>query len=166
VGGVDALLITISIVDPKQAYLGAVCAIGGSLAGSLILFSIARKGGQALLSKYTSTGRGLQLRTWFEKYGLITVFIPAISPIPMPMKIPVFCAGGLGVRWSYFIGVVLTARIIRYFALAYLGIRYGQQTIPFLRAHWQVVLAVVLVLAVTTITLLRLAQQRHRVSLT
>ncbi len=107
VGGVDALLIAFAVDDPGQAYLAAVCAILGSVAGSLILFAIARKGGEVLLSKHISSRTGARLHLWFQRYGLVTVFIPALSPLPMPMKIPVFCAGALQVRPAYFIAVVV-----------------------------------------------------------
>ena len=154
VGGVDALLIAVSTVEPDKAYIAAVCAILGSLAGSYFLFAIAQKGGHVLLAKHTSRGSGLKLRNWFEKYGLLTVFIPALSPVPLPMKIPVFCAGALEVRLRSFLGVVAFARIIRYFTLAYLGQRYGRYTLPFLKAHWGVVvISVVALCAAATFVL-------------
>jgi membrane protein YqaA with SNARE-associated domain len=155
VGGVDALLITVATRDPGQAYVGAVCAIAGSLAGSLILFAIARKGGEVLLLKHVSSRRGARLHAWFQRYGLVTVFLPALSPIPMPMKVPVFCAGALQVRWSYFISVVLSARAIRYFALAYLGRHYGRQTVVFLLAHVRLVIAIAVALGVLAVLILQ-----------
>ena len=51
------------------------------------------------------------------------------------MKIPVFCAGALKVRLVSFIAAVAAARIIRYFALAYLGQRYGRDTLAFVEHH-------------------------------
>jgi membrane protein YqaA with SNARE-associated domain len=161
IGGVDALLIAVSTIDPSQSYLAAVCAVCGSLAGSYFLFSIARKGGQLMLEKHTSHGAGLRLRNWFEKYGLLTVFIPALSPVPMPMKIPVFCAGALEVRARSFLVVVLFARVIRYFALAYLGQRYGRYTLRFLKVHWISVLVFVLALCLAAVFLLRVVNRRQ-----
>jgi membrane protein YqaA with SNARE-associated domain len=155
VGGVDALLIAVSTVEPQDAYVGAVCAILGSIIGSYILFAIARKGGHVMLAKQTSHGAGLRLRNWFERYGLLTVFVPAVSPIPMPMKIPVFCAGALEVRTRSFIAVVALARSIRYIALAYMGQRYGRDTLAFVLSHWLAVIIAVLALCVVAILLLR-----------
>jgi membrane protein YqaA with SNARE-associated domain len=156
VGGVDVLLVTIAVMNPAQAYLATLCAIAGSLAGSLILFAIARKGGEVLLEKYISHGRGKKLHDWFERYGLVTVFVPAISPLPMPMKIPVFCAGALEVHWSYFIAIVLLARIIRYAALASLGAHFGTETFSYLKHHAVFVIFVITGLAGLSIVLLRL----------
>ena len=161
VGGVDTLLVAIATNKPQQAYLSAVCAIAGSLAGSLILFRIARKGGEVLLQKHISKRRGARMHTWFQRYGMITVFVPAVSPLPLPMKIPVFCAGALDVRLSYFIFVVLSARIIRYFALAYFGVRYGAYTGKFLLKHGLLIGLIALGVAVLVAVGLRL-YQRHR----
>ncbi len=161
IGGVDALLIATAVDRPEQAYLAAVCAIFGSLAGSLILFGIARKGGEILLQKHIGTHRGKRLHSWFERYGLITVFIPALSPVPLPMKIPVFCAGALEVRWSYFILVVLAARGIRYFALAYLALHYGHRTLAFLAAHPVEVAAVAVGLTIVAIVILQIVTRRQ-----
>jgi membrane protein YqaA with SNARE-associated domain len=161
VGGVDALLITMAVKAPRVAYLAALWAILGSVAGSLILFAIARKGGEVLLQKHISSQRGKRLHAWFERYGLITVFIPAISPIPLPMKVPVFCAGALEVRWSYFAVVVAAARAIRYFALAYLGLHYGRATFHFLAAHAVEVGAIAVTASVLAIVALQIVTRRQ-----
>lgn len=163
IGGADALLIAFAVEDPSQAYIGAAATTLGSLAGSLILFGIARKGGEVLLLKHISNRTGRRLHLWFQRYGLATVFIPAVSPLPLPMKIPVFCAGALQVRVGYFIAVVVAARFIRYFGLAYLGLHYGHQTFDFLTTHWGLVGVLALVLAVITVAGLRLVQ-RHEVA--
>jgi membrane protein YqaA with SNARE-associated domain len=155
VAGVDALLIAIATREPDQAYIAAICAIVGSLAGSLLLFGIARKGGEVLLSKHIARPRGARLHAWFQRYGLVTVFLPALSPLPLPMKVPVFCAGALQVRWSYFISVVLSARIIRYVALAYLGKHYGHQTFQFLISHLPFVIALAVALAVLIVLIVQ-----------
>ena len=60
VGGVDALIILIAVVSRAQAYLAAGTAILGSLVGSLILFLIARKGGEEYHRRHTSSATGTQ----------------------------------------------------------------------------------------------------------
>jgi membrane protein YqaA with SNARE-associated domain len=158
------LLITVAARDPKHAYLGAVCAMVGSVAGSLILFAIARKGGEVLLSKHVRSRTGARLHIIFQRYGLISVFVPAVSPVPLPMKVPIFCAGALQVRLLYFLTVLASARAIRYFALAYLGRRYGPQTFHFLTSHWIAVACVAWGLAIAASVVLRL-YQRHEAAM-
>jgi membrane protein YqaA with SNARE-associated domain len=162
VGGVDALLIAVATDRPGVAYLSALLAVLGSLAGNLVLFLIARKGGEVLLMRHVSSGTGARMHVWFQRWGLATVFVPAIVPfIPLPMKVPVFCAGALQVRVLYFAMVVTAARTIRYFALAYLGVHYGVETLQFIKSHvWQVVVFAVLLAAILTIAM-RLFQKHE-----
>lgn len=124
---------------PQTAYLAAAMAIVGSIAGSMFLFFVARKGGEKYLEKHTIGARGQKLRLWFQHYGLLTVFISAISPIPMPMKLFVISAGALGVKPRDFCLTVLAARIARYSALAYLGSQLGNEAGAYLKSHaWQI----------------------------
>ncbi len=134
-GGVDGLLLLIAVVRPGDAWMSAVAAILGSVIGSWILFSLARKGGEAYLEKHTISPRALRLKVWFQRYGLITVFIPALLVIPMPLKIPVLCAGAMGVRRRMFLGTLLAARIPRYFGLAWLGQQLGTDAVGWLKSH-------------------------------
>jgi membrane protein YqaA with SNARE-associated domain len=142
VGGVDALIVLVAIVNRSQAYLAAATAILGSLIGSLILFLIARKGGEEYHRRYTSSARASKLRAWFDEYGLLTVFVPAFVPIiPLPLKIFIISAGALEESPVTFSVVLLAARIPRYWFLAWLGLRLGNDTLPFLRHHiWELVL--------------------------
>jgi membrane protein YqaA with SNARE-associated domain len=135
VGGVDALLVVLSHERPELAYFAAGLGVLGSLIGSMILFAVARKGGEKYLDKLTSGPRGSRFRRWFDKYGLVTVFVPAISVIPMPMKAFVACAGVLGIRPLNFAGTVLAARIPRYFFLAWLGREMGSFALTWIKRH-------------------------------
>ncbi len=136
VGGVDALIVLLAVVSRSQAYLAAGAAILGSLLGSLILFLIARKGGEEYHRHHTSSARGSKLRAWFHEYGLLTVFVPAFVPvIPLPLKIFIISAGALEESPVTFSIVLLAARIPRYMFLAWLGSRLGTDTLPYLRHH-------------------------------
>ncbi len=147
-GGVDALVVVVAAANHSVAWTAAGAAVMGSLVGSLVLFYIARKGGEAYLARYTSGGRGARFKGWFEHYGLVTVFVPAAVPIPLPMKVFVLSAGAMEVSPASFCTVLLAARIPRYFILAWLGTKLGPQTLPFLKSHigWLVLIAVVLCL--------------------
>jgi len=149
VAGVDTLVVLISAWNPVQGYLAALAGTAGSLVGNLLLFFIARKGGEPYLARYTSQGRGARLRAWFTEYGLLTIFVPAFVVVPMPLKIFVLSAGAMGVTPARFIFVLLAARIPRYLFLAWLGTRLGKDTIPYLRHHaWEFLLFAVLLFGV------------------
>ncbi len=125
-GGTDWLLVGMAIARPDDAALCAAMAVIGSLIGTAAFFDVMRRGGEKLLAKYTSSERGAKFRIWFQKYGLLTVFIPALVPLPfLPFKAFAACAGAMGVpRWR-FMGVLAVGRTVRYSALAYLGVKLG-----------------------------------------
>ncbi|HEV2691201.1 MAG TPA: hypothetical protein VGV35_21740, partial [Bryobacteraceae bacterium] len=106
-----------------------------------------------------------KFRAWFLEYGLLTVFVPAFVPvIPMPVKIFILSAGALGVRPVTFTLVLTAARIPRYFFLAWLGTRLGEETRPFLRHHiWDFVFLAIAIFAASYIAIRLLhANRQHR----
>ncbi len=137
--GVDVLLILIGARNgARAAYFAAALAVAGSVIGSLFLFYIGRKGGEAYLDKRTQNGWPNRLRRWFHHYGLLTVFILALVPVPLPMKIPVLCSGALDIDRKRFILALLAARIPRYFTLAYLGSQLGTYPLLYVKGHiWE-----------------------------
>jgi membrane protein YqaA with SNARE-associated domain len=134
-GGVDTLLVVVANQAPATGYLCAVLATLGSLIGSMILFTLARRGGQKYLDQVSAGERGMKFRDWFSRYGLVTVFVPCISVIPMPLKVFVACAGVLGIRPLHFAITILLARIPRYFFLAWLGQQMGEHALDWIKAH-------------------------------
>lgn len=132
---VDALLIATAVVNPKAAMLSAFTAVLGSAIGCMILFYLARKGGEAYLERHTQSENAAKFSAWFQTYGLITVFVPCLLPIPMPLKVFVLSAGALGVKPLHFLGVVVAARVPRYFGLAWLGMHLGHDAGAWIKSH-------------------------------
>lgn len=163
---VDALVVATAVFNPSLAYVGAGAATAGSLIGCLFLFFIARRGGRAYLDRVTTGGRAATFREWFNTYGLITVFVPTLLPIPLPVKVAVLCAGALGVKPQTFLLVVLAARVPRYLGLAWLGLQLGENAVPWVKEHvWHMVgFAVLLGLLLTLLVkwnARRIAQTRQ-----
>lgn len=162
VGGVDALLVWVAITNPEAAYAAAGMAVIGSIIGSLMLFYIARKGGEAYLERHTLSRTGARLKQWFLEYGMVTVFVPALIPIPMPLKVFVLSAGALGIRPLVFTVVLLGARVPRYLGLAWLGLQLGNQTLPYLTSHiWQLALSAILLFTALYLAI-KLVDRRRR----
>jgi membrane protein YqaA with SNARE-associated domain len=145
---VDLLLIAVAAANPASAYLAASLATVGSVLGCVILFWLARKGGERFLYRRAKQGKAQALTQWFQRYGLATVFVPALSPVPMPTKLFIICAGAFGVRLVPFVLVVLAARIPRYFGLAYLGSQFGVGSGAWVKTHAWYIAAVALALFV------------------
>src|ERR1041385_3550914 len=161
-GGTDALLLGLTIPRPENAALCAVLATLGSLIGTAIFFEIARKGGEWYLIRYTSSGRGARFRAWFLRYGLVTVFISTLLPIPiLPFKAFAACAGAMGVTRTRFLLVLLAGRIPRYGALAYLGAKLGEGSTGWLKSHAWHMTAIAVVLFVLLYGLVRWADRNR-----
>lgn len=160
--GTDALVLLVTAASPAAAILCAVLATTGSTIGSMVLFYIGRKGGEVYLERRTRTGGGGRFRLWFQRYGLLTVFIPTLVPAPLPLKIPVLCAGALGIRPLQFLLVTLAGRIPRYFGEAYLGAQVGEHSLEWLRRHTWELAAVGAGLFVFLWLLVKLHDRRRR----
>ncbi len=118
---------------PLRAYGAAMLATAGSLSGNLALFQAARHG-RRLVRKQPAPGRSTTIESWFSRYGLLTVFVAAVTPVvPLPLKVFVVSAGALRTPLRRFLGVILLARIIRYFGMAWLGIQLGENAAGFLK---------------------------------
>jgi membrane protein YqaA with SNARE-associated domain len=140
-GGVDALVVLLAVQHPESAYSTAAIAVAGSLIGGLILFLIARRGGEAYFERHARSRRGARMKSWFLEYGLLTVFIPALVPLPiLPYKIFAIAAGAFQVSPLRYMVVLTVARILRYFSLAWFGKRFGDNTLSYLGHHvWYLV---------------------------
>ena len=141
----DALLILIAIKAPERAYSTAFLAVLGSVGGNVGLFLASRHGVRRFVKSLSEPGEPQRFRLWFERYGLVTVFIPAVTPLlPLPLKVFVISAGVLHTPLGWFLAVVLVARRVRSFGIAYWGIRRGSGADAFLaRNAWTLAAVVV-----------------------
>jgi len=156
----DLLLIELCIQRPPRMPLYASMAALGSILGCVLLFFIAEKGGEALFHKHAGK-RAQAIHNWVVHNGFGGMLVAALLPPPTPFKIFVVAAGVFEVPLLSFISAITLARLIRYFGIGYLAIRYGANALPFLATHkWQVT-AVVLGLVVASYVLSRLIL-RHK----
>ena len=84
----DVLLITMAAKTPQVAYVAATAATIGSIIGNMVLFRTARYGVRKLAGDEAPEGKRQKFRLWFERYGLLTVFVPAVTPI-VPLRVQV-----------------------------------------------------------------------------
>ncbi len=133
--GVDALIVAQTIAAPDTAYLAAALGVLGSGLGSYILYTIARRVGRAMLEKKAS-GKGIErMRHQIEKYDALVLVLPTMIPLPLPMKIFVIAAGVFQMNLYRFVAVIVFARVIRYFGIAYAARLYGAETTTLLKEN-------------------------------
>jgi membrane protein YqaA with SNARE-associated domain len=130
----DLLLIELSIQHPARMTLYALMAASGSVLGCVLLYFIARKGGEAFFHKKAGS-RALAIRRWVEENGFGGMLVAALLPPPTPFKVFVFAAGVFEVPLWGFTSAITLARLIRYFGVGYLAVKYGKDALPILERH-------------------------------
>lgn len=145
----DLLLIQLSMQHPSRMPLYALMAATGSTLGCILLYFIARKGGEAFF--HSKAGRhGGAVRHWVERNGFGGMLAAALLPPPTPFKFFVFAGGVFKMPLASFTSAIAVARLFRYFGIGYLAVRYGNDALPFLGRHkLQVAIAAVVLIAVS-----------------
>jgi len=156
----DLLLIELSIEHPARMPLYALMAGTGSVLGCVLLYFIARKGGEAFFHRKAGE-RGAAIRHWVEENGFVGMLVAALLPPPTPFKIFVFAAGVFEIPFWSFASAVSLARAIRYFGIGYLAIRYGNNALPYLKDHKLEAAVVVVVFVLLSYTVSRVVL-RHK----
>jgi membrane protein YqaA with SNARE-associated domain len=157
----DALLLLIGWKTPDHAYFSALLATVGSFLGNVGLFWAARGGGRRWVKAVPEPEKPQRFRAWFRRYGLVTVFIPALFPfVPLPLKVFVISAGVLHTSFGKFVGVILLARFVRYFGLAYIGIQLGENARYFLEHNAFAITGAALGFALGLLLLIKLNDRR------
>ena len=130
----DLLLIELSIRRPARMPLYASMAALGSDLGCVLLFFIAEKGGEALFHKHAGK-RAQAIHNWVVHNGFAGMLVAALLPPPTPFKVFVVAAGVFEVPLLSFTSAIALARLMRYFGIGYLAIRYGNYALPYLKGH-------------------------------
>jgi len=130
--------------------------------GCVLLFYIAEKGGEALFHKHAGD-RAPAIRNWVVKNGFGGILIAALLPPPTPFKVFVVAAGVFEVPLASFASAIALARLVRYFGIGYLAIRYGREAMPYLVHHKSTVTAFLILVALVSYLLSRVIL-RHRPS--
>ncbi len=157
----DLLVIHLSIQNPGRMPLYAAMATLGSLAGSIVLYFTAKKGGEAYFKKHTG-GRGERIRAWLDRNSFLAVAIPSILPPPMPFKAFVIAAGVFQIRIGTFVLALLVGRGMRYLVGGSLAVRHGLEAQRFVCENvlQSTAILVVLVLGSYVVTRLILRQTK------
>jgi membrane protein YqaA with SNARE-associated domain len=133
---VNDLLIVLMVAERPDAWLlYATASTVGSILGCLVMYGLARKGGEALMRRYMSTGRVERGMATFQRWGLLAVLVPALLPPPAPFKVFILLAGVAKVPLLSFTAAVAVGRGMRYYGEALLARWYGQQALTFLEQH-------------------------------
>ncbi len=139
----DYLVVGRCYKDPSAAFYFPLFAAAGSVIGCNLLYTIVRRGGQAVLRKRFKLEHIRRVEKAYERFGFLAIGIPAILPPPLPFKIFVATAGALEYpRWK-FLMTVMIARSFRYYVEGILAVYYGRRVLLFMKDNGLIVISIV-----------------------
>ena len=157
----DYLVVGRCFKQPSAAFYFPLFAALGSVIGCLVLYTIMRRGGQALLRRRFKRENIERVERVYARYGFLAIAIPALLPPPMPFKIFVATAGTLEYpRWK-FLATVMLARSVRYYVEGILAVYYGRRVLSFLKDNGLVVLSVVTGVVVLVVLIYAIANRKN-----
>lgn len=157
----DYLVVGRCYKDPTAAYYFPLFAAIGSVLGCNLLYTIVRRGGQAVLRKRFKLSSIKRVERAYERFGFLAIGIPAILPPPLPFKIFVATAGALEYpRWK-FLMTVMIARSFRYYVEGILAVFYGKRVLLFMKDNGLVILSIVGALALIGLAVYIVVKRRR-----
>ena len=158
----DFLLVELSFQNPVRMPFYALMATFGSVAGCVLLYFIARKGGEALFHRHAGP-HATSVKAWIEHNGFISVLVAALLPPPTPFKVFVIAAGVFELPLRSFVTALTLARALRYFGVGFLAVRYGELAKQHLKdpRFMLTVTGIVLALVLLSYALAKFFVRRH-----
>ncbi|MFN2452874.1 MAG: YqaA family protein [Pyrinomonadaceae bacterium] len=149
----DYLVVMRCTKDHTAALYFPLFAAAGSVLGCLLLYTILRRGGQAILRARFRGEHIERVERAYARYGFLALAIPALLPPPMPFKIFVATAGALEYpRWRFIITIMI-ARSLRYYVEGMLAVFYGERVLRFLKDNGLAIMSIAAALALTGLAL-------------
>ena len=134
--GVTDVLLTVMVTrEQGQVVLYVLATILGSVLGCLAMHAVGRKGGEALVRRRFSGERVERAMALLQRYGVMSVLIPSLLPPPAPFKIFILLAGVVGISRTRLAAAIAIGRGLRYGALGFLAVRYGDRAAGYMSEH-------------------------------
>ncbi|MEP6717810.1 MAG: VTT domain-containing protein [bacterium] len=157
----DYLVVGRCIKQPSAVFYFPMFAAIGSVLGCLLLYTIMRRGGQALLRRRFKRENIEKVERAYARYGFLAIAIPALLPPPMPFKIFVATAGTLEYpRWKFLV-TVMVARAFRYYVEGILAVYYGRRVLSFIRDRGLEIVVVCGIVAILCVLIYALLKRRR-----
>jgi len=131
----DLMVVYMVTHHKSRVVLYAFSATLGSIGGCLVMYFIGKKGGDALVSKRFTTRNIERAKASFQRHGVMTVLIPSLLPPPAPFKIFVLLAGVAHVDVRKFVLAIALGRGVRYLALGFLAVEYGDRALAYMHEN-------------------------------
>src|SRR5271169_599220 len=149
-GGLDLLTAILAARHREPWYYYALMATAGGLIGSFITYSIARKAGEAYLTRKFGQSGVRRLLDFVRQWGGGTLIIATLFPPPFPATIVFAAAGILNYPPRRYLIVVAAGRALRYSLLAWAAEHYGRHFVLLVRhpqryLGWSILIGVLVI---------------------
>jgi len=138
----DYLVIARCFTHPRAVVFFPLFASTGSVLGCLLLYTILKRGGVAVLHRKFKLEHLERVERVYARFGILALALPALLPPPMPFKIFVATAGALQFPRRRFLLTILIARSVRYYTEGILAVYYGERVLRFMRDNGQMIVTV------------------------
>ena len=156
----DYLVVGRCIKHPTAVFYFPLFAALGSVLGCLLLYTIMRRGGQAVLRRRFKRENVERVERAYARFGFLAIAVPAVLPPPMPFKIFVATAGTLEYpRWKFLVTVMI-ARSLRYYVEGILAVFYGRRVLLYFKDNGLTILGIAAAAVVLIILVYWLAGRR------
>ena len=132
-GGLDLLTAVLAARHREPWYYYALIATAGGLIGSFITYSIARKAGEAYLTRKLGQGGVRRLLDFVRQWGGGTLIIATLFPPPFPATMVFAAAGIVNYPARRYLVAVAAGRAVRYSLLAWAAEHYGRHFVRLVR---------------------------------
>ena len=120
----DGLVIYLTIQRPALWWYYAAAAVAGAIVGSLPLYVLARRGGEAFVARRLAGPRTAAAVRWYRRSAFAAIAVPAFLPPPMPLKVFVLLAGATALSPWRVVAALALGRGGRHGLEALLALRY------------------------------------------
>jgi len=134
-GGPDVVVMALAHHNHAMTPVYIIAAVVGSTIGSLFLYYIAHKGGQAALRTFSSDKRA-RVENLINRYDIWALLLAAVLPPPFPFKLFVLSAGAFRMQLWRFITAMVIGRGVRFILEGWMAVRYGEQAADIFKQHY------------------------------
>jgi membrane protein YqaA with SNARE-associated domain len=160
-GGIDAAVMMLAARRHTMAWIVALLATTGSVAGAALTFWMGIKIGAHELERYIAPRRLTRIREKARNLGAIGLAVLDLIPPPFPFTAFILAAGALEVDGTTFFVTLTICRAVRFGAEAALAVIYGRRILMWIGSdlfHDIVVVFSLLAIALTLLSVVKLAK--------
>lgn len=134
-GGADVVVMLLAHQNHAMMPVYVIAAVIGSTIGSLVLYFASRKGGEAVLRKFSPEKRA-RVEDLIERYDILAMLLASVLPPPFPFKLFVLTAGAFKMQLWRFVAALVAGRGFRFLLEGWMAVKYGEQATDVFKHHY------------------------------